>query len=65
VYADEKGVYAKEFKVPKNLIKIPRPLTQKEIAQREAQAEKLRKFRFSVKKAAGPSTKVEVKTTIR
>ena len=54
-YADEIGIYAKEYEVPKNLIKIPRSLTQKEMDQRMAQAERLRKYRFTAKKPQSPA----------
>lgn len=46
-YADKGGVYAKEFEVPKQLIRVPRPPTKKELAQRRTQAERVRKYRFS------------------
>lgn len=58
-YADKGGIHAKEFEVPKELIRIPRPPTGKELAQRRTQAETLRKYRFSRKIPAGPSAKVE------
>ena len=62
-YAIKGRVYAKEFEVPKELIRIPRPPTRKELAQRRAQAERLRKYRFSRKIPAGPSAKVDATTT--
>lgn len=46
-YRDKRGFYAKEFELPKGLIKIPRPPTRRELAHRRAQAERLRKYRFS------------------
>ena len=62
-HADKGHVYAKEFEVPKELIRVPRPPTRKELAQRRAQAERLRKYRFSRKIPAGPSATVEAATT--
>ncbi|MFQ5925608.1 MAG: hypothetical protein ACE5IE_06400 [Dehalococcoidia bacterium] len=62
-HADKGQVYAKEFEVPKELIRMPRPPTRKELAQRGVQAERLRKYRFSRKIPAGPSAKVEATTT--
>lgn len=62
-HADKGRVYAKEFEVPKKLFRIPRPPSRKEVAQKRAQAERLRKYRFSRKTPAGPSAKVEAATT--
>lgn len=63
-HADKGRVYAKDFEVPKALIRIPRPPTRKEVAQRRAQAKRLRKYRFSRKTRAGPSAEAEAAATI-
>jgi|GEM_PF-1176121 len=62
-YTDDGRVYAKEFEVPKELIRVPRPPTKSELAQRMAQAERLRKYRFSRKIPAGPSAEAEAAAT--
>lgn len=58
-HIDKGRVYAKEFEVPKELIRVPRPPTKKELAQKMAQAERLQKYRFSRKTLAGSSVKVD------